>query len=570
MRLWLGLWVIGCADKAQQPCIEGTHRDGTDRCIPDEAEDMPFTVAVSMDDTGPTSADDTGPVGGDDPADGPDADGGDTDADGGDTDPPDDLTPTPSWMSLADATVVISGGATGARVGRAVAGAGDIDGDGRADIMVGADRANGVGGVEYGGWVTLHLASSLPATGSHAVESHSSRWLGFSEGELVGHNLGSGGDIDGDGQVDLLIAGYHAPAGGNMRGSVYGISGTSVVPGTHSTATADWTIHGSRNVEGVGHGMSTAGDVDGDGLADLVMGGCCGEPPGIGRAWVVTGAALTSSAGPIDLASHTPRWDGEFDNDQAGYKTSPLGDVDGDGLDDVAIGARLYSAIEGSAGKAYIIYGASIPGVGIGHLADADVHLPGTGVGGEHGYDIGPCGDMDGDGLNEIIVGAHHSSRNELVAGEAMLYYGSQLSTRSEILDTEADLRFISTEINHLLGLSVEGGMDFDGTGSLDLIIGAAGMAPPTQGEPGEHEGMDSPGDAYLYWGEDLTPGVHDVEEASVHFEGEELEDHAGIRVTSAGDVNADGADDLLIGTERGQTGVGQAYLIMGLRAPLP
>ena len=112
--------------------------------------------------------------------------------------------------------------------------------------------------------------------------------------------------------------------------------------------------------------------------------------------------------------------------------------------------------------------------------------------------------------------------------------------------------------------------MDFDGNGSLDLVIGAAGMAPPTQGEGSTEEGMDSPGDAYLYWGEDLAPGVLHIEEASVHFEGHELNDHAGIRVTSIGDINADGADDLLIGTERGQTGVGMAYVITGLRAPLP
>jgi len=217
-----------------------------------------------------------------------------------------------------------------------------------------------------------------------------------------------------------------------------------------------------------------------------------------------------------------------------------------------------------------VIFGASMPGVEIGDLADADVHLPGSSIGAQQGYDIGPCGDMDGDGHNEIITGAHQSSRNALVAGEAMLYYGSSLNAADRILDTEADLRFISYEVNHLLGVSVESGMDFDGNGSIDLVIGASGMAPPTQGEAGTEPGMDSPGDAYLYWGEDLSPGVHNIEDASVHFEGEELNDHAGIRVTSVGDINADGADDLLIGTERGQTGVGLAYLITGLRAPLP
>lgn len=113
--------------------------------------------------------------------------------------------------------------------------------------------------------------------------------------------------------------------------------------------------------------------------------------------------------------------------------------------------------------------------------------------------------------------------------------------------------------------------MDLDGNGSMDLVLGASGMAPPSQGEAGDDtEGMDSPGDVYLYWGEDLTLGVHNVADASVHFEGEELNDHAGIRVTSPGDVDGDGSDDLLIGTERGQTGMGRAYLLMGLRPPAP
>ena len=545
MRLWLALSLVGCAEKqAQQPCQDGTHRGEDDICLPDAP------ASGSGSDSGQPTTDDTGGQSPDDTA------------------TPPDLPPTPSWMSLADATVIFEGGANGARVGRAVAGAGDIDGDGSADILIGADRANGDGGATYAGWVTLHTAASLPTSGVVAVETAATRWLGASEGELLGHNLGAGGDIDGDGHQDLLIAGYHAPAGGNLRGIVYGISSTSISPGTHSISTADWSIAGSRDVEGLGHGMSTAGDVDSDGLSDLVMGACCGFPPELGRAWVVTGADLTS--GPIDLNTHTPRWNGEADDDQAGYKTSPVGDVDGDGLDDVAIGARLQGTGADRAGKVYILLGASMGGVDIGSLADADVHLVGTATGGELGYDIGPAGDMDGDGLSEVIVGEYHADRYARVAGEAALFFGSTLTSRDQLLDTEADLRFVTHEVDHLLGVSVEGGMDFDGNGSADLIIGASGMAPPTQGEGGDDviDGMDSPGDAYLYWGETLSPGIHDVADAPVHFEGEELNDHAGIKVTSPGDVNADGADDLLVGTERGQTGVGRAYLLTGLRAP--
>lgn len=553
MRLWIGLLVMGCAEKQQQPCLDGTHRDQGDRCVPDDAE------SPADDDPDPHNGDDTGePQGTDTGEDEPE-----------DTSPPPDLPPTPRLMSLADATLVIEGGADGARVGRSGSGAGDVDGDGLADVMIGADRSNGVSGVTYGGWVTLHLGASLPATGVVNVESASTRWLGASEDELLGHNVSAGGDIDGDGHMDMLIAGYHAPAGGHFRGTVYGISGASLTTGTHSIITADWSIDGSRDIDGLGHGMSSAGDVDGDGRSDLVMGGCCSFPPELGRAWVVTGADLIS--GPVDLDTHTPRWDGEADDDQAGYKTSYLGDVDGDGLDDVAIGARLQSSGAERGGKAYVIFGASMDGVDVGSLADADVHLPGTSTGGEHGYDIGAVGDLDGDGQDEIIVGAFHSGREAMVAGEAMVYFGSSLSTHTTIIDTDAEIRFITNEINHLLGVSVEGNMDLDGNGSMDLVLGASGMAPNTRGEGGvDSEDMNSPGDVYLYWGEDLTLGVHNVADASVHFEGEELNDHAGIRVTSPGDVDGDGSDDLLIGTERGQTGMGRAYLLMGLRPPAP
>ena len=551
MRSLCAILLLGCVEEQTGgECREGTYRQKDGHC--------------ALDDSEPSATDDTG-----EPDPEPEPEPEPTD-DTGDAPPPDDggepWPPTPSWMSLADATITFEGGATGARVGRAAAGAGDVDGDGRADILIGADRANSAGGEERGGWAMLHLSANLPDSGVVAIETADARWVGNDEGELLGHNLGAGGDIDGDGLPDILIAGYHAPAGGHHKGTVYGIFGQNLTMGTHNIDDADWAIDGSRDIEGMGHGMSTAGDVDGDGLSDVVMGGCCSFPPEQGRAWIVTASDILS--GPIDLTTHTPRWDGVDIDDQAGYKTSPVGDVDGDGLDDVAIGARLQDAGANRAGKVYIIFGGSMPGVEIGSLADADVHLPGTAIGGEHGYDISPGGDIDGDGLTEVVTGAHQSSRNVVVGGEAMIFFGASMNASDEIPAEEADLRFITYEVNHLLGVSVEGGMDFDGDGGVDLILGASGMAPPTQGSSDEDEfdGMDSPGDAYLYWSDSLVPGVHEVTEADVHFEGEELMDHAGIKVTSAGDVDADGSDDLLIGTERGQNGVGRAYLLLGLR----
>jgi hypothetical protein len=252
-------------------------------------------------------------------------------------------------MNLADAPIVIGGGETGARAGRAAARAGDIDGDGREDLLVAADRAAGTDGAEWGGQVALFLGVDLPVSGHVDLGSAHARWLGEAAGDLAGHTLVPGGDIDGDGTPDLLIAGYHSAGNGILQGRVYGISGAGITAGTHGLDEATWTIGGSRDNETLGHGLDSAGDVDGDGLDDLVMGACCGAPAALGRVWVVTSVSLT--AGPVDLSTHTPRWDGEADGDQAGFKVSHLGDVDGDGLDDVAVGARLQDEGAENGGK---------------------------------------------------------------------------------------------------------------------------------------------------------------------------------------------------------------------------
>ena len=172
MRLWLGLSLIGCSDKAQAPCLEGTVRDEFDRCVPADGSDTGGAGIIQDVDTG--TVDDTGASTGGGSTDGA-ASGGGATSGSDDTDEPYDPPPTPSWVSLAEATITISGGAAGARVGRAGAGAGDIDGDGLSDVLIGADRSNGYSGAEYAGWITLHLSSSLPATGAVSVEDFDTR-----------------------------------------------------------------------------------------------------------------------------------------------------------------------------------------------------------------------------------------------------------------------------------------------------------------------------------------------------------------------------------------------------------
>lgn len=534
MQLSLFIALTACGSEKTVPCAAGTERGADGRCETVEDDPRP-------DDTGPH---DTGPE----------------DKDTGDTGSAIEPEPTPGWLSLADSSVIFTGGERGARTGRAVSGAGDIDGDGLADLLIGSDRAAGTAGAEWGGQASLFRSGDLPSSGEFNTGDAHTRWLGAETGDLLGHTLGPAGDLNADGVDDLVIAGYHAADDGILQGRVYAIDGANLSAGTGSINGANWTIGGSRDSEIMGHGLDTAGDADGDGHSDLVMGACCGAPAGRGRVWIVSGHLMSGTR--LDLETHTPRWDGESDDDQAGFKVSHLGDVDGDGLHDVAVGARLNGQGAENGGKVYVLTGASMVGVELGSLADADAAIVGTSIGGELGYDLGPMGDLDDDGLDELLVGAHQSERSAVRAGEGLVFLGSQLGGTHN--DTDAHIRIVTNQANHLLGVSIEGDMDLDGDGKPDLAVGASGLAPPTSETGPGPEGMNSPGNVYLFWSHQLTGGVLDASAASVHLAGEALDDHAGIRVTSPGDTDGDGKDDLLVATERGQSEVGRAYLLRG------
>jgi hypothetical protein len=421
-----------------------------------------------------------------------------------------------------------------------------------------------MGEVEAGA-THLLMAARLPAEGSLDISGAVTTWYGEQAHDLAGHTAVSAGDVDGDGTIDLAIAGYHADHEGTEQGRVYIVTNAAPV----DLADSRWIFGGTQDFDYLGHGLAAVGDVDDDGLDDLIMGACCGdhESPGPGAAWLVLGASLGDDQ-YIDLAEYTPRWVGEADDDAAGFKVSSAGDVDGDGLPDFAIGAgHQHAEFPTEAGKTYLLLGANVDVDEAGSLADADVVLSGTEPAGRFGYSSSPAGDVDGDGRDDLAVGANqvgHGSQS----GAAFVFYAATMLAGDVSADL-ADLQFTSSVERHLLGNSLAGALDLDGDGRSELVLSAPGLAPPTLAELEPEdvpEGLDSPGDVYLFWGSDLASGTYDVSDAPIHIEGSARYEHAGVSVSSAGDVDGDGADDLLIGTERGQMDVGRAYLLIGLQ----
>jgi hypothetical protein len=229
-----------------------------------------------------------------------------------------------------------------------------VDGDGLDDILLGA--YGDADGGKHAGAAYVVLGSSLGTSGTIDLSNADYKLVGEAAGDVVGVSVSSAGDVNGDGLGDLLIGAGGDDNGGSAAGAAYVVLGSSL--GTISTielSSADYKLVGEAAYYYTGTSVSFAGDVDGDGLDDLLI----GAPQdaydgGAGAVYLVLGSNLGTSS-TIDLATINYKLVGESSNDQAGYSVSSAGDVDGDGRDDVLVGAYQDDDGGADAGAAYLI-----------------------------------------------------------------------------------------------------------------------------------------------------------------------------------------------------------------------
>jgi hypothetical protein len=409
----------------------------------------------------------------------------------------------------------------GSGLGLAVAGTAGLLGSG-SSLALGSPFGQGDGA--SGG--VVHVFST--AERGETLASAAGAILLGESGSEAGKALAGGVDVNGDGIEDLLVGGYHGADGAGVTWLVYG-----PVSGEHSLSAVGVRIVGQQANDFSGHSVAFAGDVDGDGVQEVLVGA---YHRNAGMAGSYEGAAylVEPVASGIQSLDDAIRILGSSAGSEAGYAVAGPGDMDGDGLAEVAIGARYDGTGGEYAGAVYVLAG---PVTGITTVADADAVWTGEVAGAYAGSAVSRAGDVNGDGLADLLVGSRRQDGVGDSSGAAHLVVGP-LGSGGSLLDATA--RLLGINAGDRAGWAVADGGDFNGDGFDDVWIGA----------PRNSEELRVAGAAYLVLGP-LT-GSHSLQDVNGRILGAMEENLLGVALAGIGDVDGDGGADVVIGAEQG------------------
>lgn len=442
-------------------------------------------------------------------------------------------TASPLYVDLstaADAKLIgeSANDAWGPRI--AVAGGGDVNGDGRADLLVGMVGTGGPGEDCSGSTYLVHG----PVSGELDLSDADAELEG-SDTEYSAYSVDLAGDVNGDGYADILIGApyYSDPTEDGKAGQAYVVLGP--VTGEVALTDADAYLHGELDgtypdYSATGCGVAIAGDTNGDGDADMLIGA---DDYDAGVVYLVLGPV----SGIFDLSDADLRV--STVTGSLGYAVSPAGDTNGDGLDDI-----LMSQPVNKDASVLLFTG---PASGDTTTADADASFAAS-----DDYLAGglgaPAGDLNADGYDDVLMGIPTADDTGAYAGAAWLYLGP---FSGDVALTDAQAKLLGAMAYGSAGLALDGAGDVDGDGYADFAVSAPEAF------------LAGPGTTWLFYG--LVSGTLSLDEADVQIVGEG-DDQAGWAIAGAGDVDADGLDDLLIGgpgDDDGGEGAGAAWLVL-------
>ncbi|MCB9794968.1 MAG: FG-GAP repeat protein [Alphaproteobacteria bacterium] len=447
-------------------------------------------------------------------------------------------------------------------------------------------------------------------SGEVLLEFADAEFLAEEANTILGVGVGLDGDMDGDGTSDIVIT---APGASGFAGAAYvWYGGSAPRAGSTPPSSANLSLSADSSNDFLGRSVSASTDLNGDGLADVVLGATglhadtggvyvvygrspfvglqsvpsvaslllLGEEEGDGaggavcslpdfdldgRGDLVVGANTAAGTGvayliqgPADLSGQVRlvdaavRIEGMSSGDDFGWVTVDAGDLDGDGSSDLAVGGPQTWLVDGEGGYAVVLLGGEhLEGEAL-NAADTDVIIRGGEPGGRAGRALAGGQDVNDDGFDDLLVGA--PSINGERGGAYLIWGGSSLAETSRVAD--AGVQLLGDTQGDQAGASVLLMPDMDGDGYAEMLVGA----------PGEDSVEEDAGAVYVVPGHEDS-GVFALEDAAAVLRGAAAGDGAGLTLSGGGDHNGDGRSDLLIGAYTSQVGgvnSGRVFLMYG------
>ena len=449
----------------------------------------------------------------------------------------------PCTLSAGGASAIIRGTAANEWLGIAVQPAGDLNGDGIADFIVGATNVTSAApGRVYVFFGSRDLVGEKTPADANVIVS------GEGLADSFGQAVAPLGDVNGDGIDDFIVGAYQADVGGLKCGEAYVFFGSRALAGTLTRSNASLRIKDNcATVGNFSRSLAAAGDVNGDGIADVLIGADTAE--GTGSAFIYFGSALPSdwSAGCVSFPCSANSSEADLifkglkdtggGSDRLGFSVDGAGDVNGDGIGDLILGSLQADAVGSTAmeGRGHLFFGSSRPSDWKSSCAsfpctmlssDADVSFLGATAQDYLGVSVAGIGDVNNDGTGDLVIGA--SGASPTLNGDALVLLGSSKASDwrgdcasfpcQDLTQANADFLIKGSAAADSMGAMTRRAGDLNGDGMPDIIVVALAA---------DVAGIDS-GELCIFFGTSSLSGTRSCADADVRIQGAAAGDKFG------------------------------------------